>query len=46
VRRRLEVYFAETAPLIEYYRNQHKLVEVDGEGKVEEITSRIIGALN
>lgn len=45
VARRLEVYFKETAPLIDYYRNQFKLVEVEGEGGVEEITGRIIQAL-
>ncbi len=45
VKRRLEVYFNETAPLIEYYGNRHKLVKVDGRGNVEEITGRIIGAI-
>lgn len=32
VKKRLEVYFAQTAPLIEYYRQAGKLVEVNGEG--------------
>ncbi|MDD2251426.1 MAG: adenylate kinase [Dehalococcoidales bacterium] len=45
VARRLEVYYKETAPLIDYYRNQCKLVEVEGEGGVEEITARMIRAL-
>lgn len=45
VARRLEVYFAETAPLVDYYRKQNKLVEVEGEGGVEEVTGRIIRAL-
>lgn len=45
VSRRLEVYFKETAPLIDYYNKQCKLVEVEGEGGVEEITGRIIKAL-
>ncbi|MDD5486831.1 MAG: adenylate kinase [Dehalococcoidales bacterium] len=43
--RRLEVYFKETAPLIDYYRNQGKLVEIEGRGDIEEITARIIKVL-
>ncbi len=45
VQKRLDVYFAETAPLIEYYRRQSKLLEIEGEGSVEEVTSRIVSAL-
>ncbi len=45
IRNRLEVYFSETAPLIEYYRNSGRLIEVDGEGEVAEITKRITEAL-
>ncbi|MCL2150018.1 MAG: adenylate kinase [Dehalococcoidia bacterium] len=45
VQRRLEVYFAETAPLIAYYRDQDKLCEIDGEGEVETITQRITEVL-
>ncbi len=45
VKKRLEVYFAETMPLIEYYRQQAKLVEVDGRGSVEEVTARILEAI-
>ncbi|MDD5604665.1 MAG: adenylate kinase [Dehalococcoidales bacterium] len=45
VNRRLEVYFKETAPLIDYYRNQNKLVEIEGQGGIKTITKRIIRAL-
>jgi len=45
VKKRLVVYFAETAPLITYYRRQGKLLEVEGEGGVEEVTRRIVSAL-
>jgi len=45
VRKRLDVYFAETAPLIAYYRRQDKLLEVEGEGGVAEVTQRIVSAL-
>lgn len=45
VKKRLKVYFTETAPLIEYYKQQGKLLEIDGEGSVDNVTSRIISAL-
>jgi adenylate kinase len=43
IRNRQRVYRAETAPLLEYYRDL--LVTVDGVGEVEEITSRVLSAL-
>jgi len=45
VKRRLKVYFNETAPLIEYYRKSGKLLEVDGEGSVDKVTRMITGVL-
>jgi adenylate kinase len=45
VKKRLEVYFAETAPLTDYYRAQGKLVTVNGEGAVEEVEKRIASAV-
>jgi adenylate kinase len=45
VRKRLEVYFAETAPLIDYYTRSDKLLEIDGEGGVAEVAGRIKTAL-
>jgi len=45
VRRRLEVYSRQTAPLIDYYRNQDKLVEVDGNRSVDEVNSDLQAAL-
>jgi adenylate kinase len=45
VKKRLEVYFAETAPLIDYYAQIGKLLEVDGEGSVAEVGRRITIAL-
>jgi adenylate kinase len=41
VRRRLEVYSAQTAPLIRYYDAQGLLRRVSGTGKIGEITSRM-----
>src|SRR3954447_10344083 len=45
IRRRQEVYRAETEPLIEGYRDRHLLIEVDGLGEVDEVTERIFRAL-
>lgn len=45
VNKRLEVYVASTAPLIEYYAAQGKLVTVNGMGKIEEVFSEIKEAL-
>jgi adenylate kinase len=45
VKKRLEVYFAQTAPLIDYYNQAGKLLEIDGEGEVSEVGNRIIAAL-
>jgi adenylate kinase len=45
VEKRLEVYFAQTAPLIDYYTKTDKLLEVDGEGSVNEVGRRIVTAL-
>ena len=45
IRTRLRVYRAETAPLIQYFRERGKLIEIDGTGNVEDITKRISSAL-
>ena len=45
VRKRLEVYFAETAPVIDYYREAGKLVEINGERGIEEVGQELIAAL-
>ncbi len=41
VNERLAVYTAQTAPLIEYYGKQGKLVSVDGMKKIEEVFAQI-----
>jgi adenylate kinase len=38
IRRRLEVYRNETAPLIDYYRDRHKLLTVNGDQSQAEVT--------
>ncbi|MES2471487.1 MAG: adenylate kinase [Pseudomonadota bacterium] len=43
---RLEVYYKNTAPLIDYYRQQGKLTAVDGMAPVETVTSQIAAVLD
>jgi adenylate kinase len=45
IRHRIEVYNAETRPLLDYYQKQGKLVTVKGIGTMEEIFARILGVL-
>lgn len=45
VRKRIEVYNAETHPLLRYYDTQGKLVTVQGLGTVDEIFHRVIAVL-
>ena len=45
VRRRLEVYRSQTAPVIDHYRQQGKLAIVDGVGSLDEVFTRIVEAL-
>jgi adenylate kinase len=46
IRRRLEVYEEQTAPLTSVYAERGLLVTVDGLGEVDEVTGRILEALN
>jgi adenylate kinase len=46
IRRRLEVYEEQTAPLTSVYASRGLLVTVDGLGEVDEVTGRILEALN
>ncbi|MDP2931197.1 MAG: adenylate kinase [Chloroflexota bacterium] len=46
VKKRLQVYLAETAPLIDYYTAAGKLFEVDGQGGVEEVRQRIAAVIS
>lgn len=45
IRRRLEVYFEQTAPLTKSYADQGLLVAVDGVGSVDDVTARILAIL-
>jgi adenylate kinase len=45
IKERLKVFFTQTAPLIDYYTKTGKLVEVNGEGSMDEIKQRILKAI-
>lgn len=45
IRERLSVYRQTTEPLVERYRDQGLLIEVDGVGTVDDVAARIDGAL-
>jgi adenylate kinase len=46
VQHRINVYYQQTSPLIAYYREADKLVEVDGELPIEAVTEAILEAVN
>jgi len=41
IRKRLEVYWAQTSPLIEYYKERRRLFVVNGKGSVAEVSERL-----
>ena len=45
IRRRLEVYAEQTAPLTAVYRDRGLLVDVDGMGEIDEVSARVLAAL-
>ena len=45
VRHRLDVYAEQTAPLVDIYSRRGLLIRVDGMGEIDDVTSRLIQAL-
>jgi adenylate kinase len=45
VKRRIQVYFEQTSPLIEYYKNAGKLVEIDGSQQIDQVSEALIAAV-
>jgi adenylate kinase len=45
VRRRIQVYFAQTAPLITYYRERGLLFEIAGDQPIEKVTADLLAVL-
>ena len=46
VRERLAVYAAETMPIIDHYKAKGNLVDIDGDGSIQQVFERIQKALN
>lgn len=46
IRRRLEVYAEQTAPLLALYASRGLLVQVDGMGAVDDVTARVVAAIS
>jgi aryl-alcohol dehydrogenase-like predicted oxidoreductase len=46
IRRRLDLYEEQTAPLTDVYASRGLLITIDGLGEVEEVTARIMEAIN
>ncbi|MDP7646247.1 MAG: nucleoside monophosphate kinase, partial [Candidatus Peribacteraceae bacterium] len=46
IRKRMSVFEEKTMPVIEEYKSRNKMIEVDGEGKIEEIYGRLKESLN
>ncbi|MGC8856893.1 MAG: adenylate kinase [Anaerolineae bacterium] len=45
VTRRIQVYLEQTAPLVEYYRQHGRLVQINGAQSVEQVTADLMAAL-
>ena len=45
IRKRIEIYNADTSPLLNYYQQRGKLVTLEGKGGLDEIFARIVAAL-
>ena len=45
VKRRIDVYLGQTSPLISYYRDHDKLVEIDGMQPIEQVTKDLLSVL-
>jgi adenylate kinase len=45
VEKRIEVYLTQTAPLIEHYRGEGRLVEIDGAQEIDKVTADLLAAL-
>jgi len=45
VRERIKVFFSQTAPLLDYYEKQGKLIRVNGNSGIEEVAKGIVSTL-
>ena len=45
VENRIRVYLEQTSPLVDYYRAQHLLLDVDGDQDIDEVFEAIVKGL-
>ena len=45
IKKRLDVYEAQTAPLIDYYKKKGMLKSISGTGSIEDIFSKVCAAI-
>lgn len=45
IKRRIDVYLGQTSPLIDYYRSNGKLIEIDGTQPIEQVTQDLLASL-
>ncbi len=45
VQKRLDIFFNETIQLLDYYRNQKKLVEVDGNQNIDQVQQSLLDVI-
>ncbi|MEK7616720.1 MAG: nucleoside monophosphate kinase [Patescibacteria group bacterium] len=46
IKKRLEIYFEQTEPLLKYYKNKGILLEISGEGEIKDIQDSLREGLN
>jgi adenylate kinase len=46
IERRLNLYEEETAPLLDWYKQRDRLVEINGTGSPDAVTRRVVGAID
>ena len=46
IQKRLDLYERETTPLIAWYQDRDLLAEVDGLGSADEVTARLVAAID
>ncbi len=46
IQKRIEVFQAETAPLVSFYRASGRLRDIEGLGELEDVFARVLGALD
>ena len=45
IQNRIDTYHSKTVPIIDFYRNQNKYVEIDGTGTIDEVFEKISALL-